>query len=58
LDVATPEKMGKFNPKSDSFQSSLELISALADSEKFKICVAAYPNIHPDAQSAKSDIDM
>ncbi|MEZ8006285.1 MAG: methylenetetrahydrofolate reductase [NAD(P)H] [Amylibacter sp.] len=54
----TPEKMGKFNPKSDSFQSSLELISALADSEKFKICVAAYPNIHPEAQSAKSDIDM
>ena len=44
--------------KTDSFQSSLELISALAGSKKFKICVAVYPNIHPEAQSAKSDIDM
>lgn len=47
-----------FTPIADGFQSSLELISALAGTGRFKIRVAAYPHTHPDAQSPNADIDM
>lgn len=47
-----------FIPTADGFQSSLELISALADLGHFKLRVAAYPHTHPDAQSPNADIDM
>lgn len=47
-----------FVPAKDGFESSLELISALADTGKFKVRVAAYPHIHPEAKSAQADIDM
>jgi len=54
-----PPKSGEgFQPTADGFQSSLELISALADTGKFKIRVAAYPHVHPEAKTDQADIDM
>jgi methylenetetrahydrofolate reductase (NADPH) len=47
-----------FQASEDGFQSSLELISALADTGKFKVRVAAYPHTHPEAANARADIDM
>lgn len=47
-----------FQATKDGFQSSLELISALADTGKFKVRVAAYPHTHPEAENSHADIDM
>lgn len=47
-----------FQPTADGFQSSLELISALADTGDFKVRVAAYPHTHPEAANENADIDM
>jgi methylenetetrahydrofolate reductase (NADPH) len=53
-----PSDGSGFVASQDGFQSSLELISALADTGKFKVRVAAYPHVHPEAKSAQADIDM
>lgn len=54
-----PEVAGEaFQPHPDGFSGSLELISALADMNRFNIRVAAYPHPHPEAQSPQADIDM
>ncbi|GLQ33887.1 methylenetetrahydrofolate reductase [Amylibacter marinus] len=47
-----------FQAKPDGFQSSVELIEALAKQGDFKIRVAAYPHPHPDAKTATADIDV
>ena len=47
-----------FQPTDDGFQSSLELISALANTGDFKVRVAAYPHTHPEAAHSDADIDM
>lgn len=46
-----------FQPHADGFQSSCDLISALAETEKFDIRVGAYPETHPEARSTNADID-
>ncbi len=52
-----PKGQDKFVPHPDGFENSVELIAALADTGKFNIRVGAYPDIHPEAQNARTDVD-
>jgi len=52
-----PKGAAGFAPHPQGFADSCELISALADTGKFKIRVGAYPETHPEATHAKADID-
>ncbi|MGH1414223.1 MAG: methylenetetrahydrofolate reductase [NAD(P)H] [Pelagimonas sp.] len=52
-----PKGADKFEPHTDGFANSVELIEALADTGDFNIRVGAYPDIHPEAANAQADID-
>ncbi|WP_171133317.1 MULTISPECIES: methylenetetrahydrofolate reductase [NAD(P)H] [unclassified Ruegeria] len=52
-----PKGQDKFEPHPDGFANSVELISALAETEMFSIRVGAYPDIHPEARDAQADVD-
>lgn len=52
-----PKGSGGFTAAKDGFSSSVELISALSDTGKFRIRVGAYPEKHPDATDQQQDID-
>ncbi len=52
-----PGGQGTFKPHPDGFADSCELISALADMDKFNIRVGAYPDRHPDAADDNADVD-
>ena len=52
-----PKGTEKFRPTADGFQSSIELIEALADTGKFKIRVGAYPEKHPESGDSAADIE-
>ncbi len=52
-----PKGQDRFAPHPDGFANSVELIEALAETEMFSIRVGAYPDIHPEAQNARTDID-
>ncbi len=52
-----PKGSTGFTPHVDGFNDSCELIEALADTGKFTIRVGAYPEKHPEARSAKADIE-
>jgi methylenetetrahydrofolate reductase (NADPH) len=52
-----PKGSNGFTAKADGFQSSIELIEALADTNKFRIRVGAYPEKHPESSDAQADID-
>lgn len=51
-----PKGAATFTPHPDGFASSIELISALADTGNFNIRVGAYPEKHPEAADQASDI--
>ena len=53
-----PKGVDGFTPHPDGFRSSLELISALAQSGDFTLRVAAYPESHPEAESPTADIEF
>ena len=53
-----PKGVVGFTPHPEEFQSSLELISALAQSGDFTLRVAAYPESHPEAESPAADIEF
>ncbi len=53
-----PKGSGGFRAHAEGFASSVDLISALADTGKFTIRVGAYPEKHPDAVSHQADIDF
>jgi methylenetetrahydrofolate reductase (NADPH) len=46
-----------FCAREDGFGSSVELISALANTGKFDITVGAYPDSHPEAAYEGADVD-
>ena len=50
-----PKGANGFTPHPDGFADSCELISALADMNRFKIRVGAYPEVHPEAASAHTE---
>lgn len=52
-----PKGSNGFRPAADGFQSSIELIEALADTGKFKIRVGAYPEKHPESADSAADIE-
>jgi methylenetetrahydrofolate reductase (NADPH) len=53
-----PPVMGQaFVPHPDGYASAADLVKGLKDIAPFDISVAAYPETHPDADSAQSDID-
>jgi methylenetetrahydrofolate reductase (NADPH) len=52
-----PKGQGAFVPHPEGFANSVELIEALAATDKFNIRVGAYPDRHPDAPSQDADVD-
>jgi len=53
-----PPEAGKhFEPHPDGYKGAAELVEGLRKRHPFEISVAAYPETHPDAASAQSDID-
>lgn len=52
-----PEGQDKFTPHKDGFESSVELIEALASTGQYNIRVGAYPERHPDAPHDGADIE-
>ncbi|MDT0576715.1 methylenetetrahydrofolate reductase [Croceicoccus sp. F390] len=54
-DPTTPG--GRFQPHPQGHASAAELVQALKAIAPFEISVAAYPEIHPEAHSAQSDMD-
>lgn len=52
-----PKGSDGFSPRPDGFQSSVELIEALADTGRFDLTVGAYPETHPEAASAQANVD-
>jgi methylenetetrahydrofolate reductase (NADPH) len=52
-----PKGEARFRPHPDGFANSVELIEALAATGKFTLRVGAYPERHPDAAGAGSDVE-
>jgi len=52
-----PELGTKFVPHPEGYQNAAELVAGLKDLHDFEISVAAYPEVHPDADCAQSDMD-
>ncbi len=48
---------GGYRAPADGFRYASELVAALARLAPFEISVAAYPEVHPEAQSAAADLD-
>ena len=46
-----------FEPHPDGYANAAELVAGLKAIAPFEISVAAYPETHPDAQTAASDLD-
>jgi len=52
-----PADGGRFVPHPQGYASAAELVSGLKSCHDFEISVAAYPEVHPEAVSAESDLD-
>jgi methylenetetrahydrofolate reductase (NADPH) len=52
-----PEQGAKFEPHPDGYASAADLVAGLRALHDFEISVAAYPETHPEAASAQSDMD-
>ncbi len=52
-----PTAGAKFAPRADGYASASELVAGLRAIAPFEISVAAYPETHPEADCAQSDID-
>lgn len=52
-----PKGQDKYQPHSDGFNDSCELVAALAETGKFNIRVGAYPDRHPEAKNDNADVD-
>ena len=54
---APPDAGGIFTPHPQGYASAAELVSGLRAQHPFDISVSAYPEVHPEAASAQSDLD-
>ena len=54
----SPTADGKFTPHPDGYASAAELVEGLQKIHPFEISVSAYPETHPEAASAATDIDF
>ncbi|WP_226622568.1 methylenetetrahydrofolate reductase [NAD(P)H] [Alloyangia pacifica] len=52
-----PKGASGFTPHPEGFNSSIELIEALREAGDFTIRVGAYPDKHPEAPTATSDVE-
>ena len=52
-----PADGGTFVPHQQGYASAAELVAGLKGRHDFDISVAAYPEVHPEAVSAQSDLD-
>lgn len=52
-----PEAGAAFVPHPDGYASAADLVAGLKARHDFEISVAAYPEVHPQATSAQSDLD-
>jgi methylenetetrahydrofolate reductase (NADPH) len=52
-----PKGQTSFVPHPDGFASAAELVAGLRSVGDFEIAVGAYPEVHPEAASAETDID-
>lgn len=52
-----PEQGTQFEPHPQGYRNAAELVEGLRRQHDFEISVAAYPEVHPDATSAASDMD-
>lgn len=48
---------GGFRPHPEGYANAAELVTGLVSRHDFDISVAAHPEVHPDAESAQSDLD-
>ncbi|WP_260482456.1 methylenetetrahydrofolate reductase [NAD(P)H] [Sphingomicrobium flavum] len=48
---------GQFVPHADGYGSAAELVAGLKQVADFDISVAAYPELHPEAQSPETELD-
>jgi methylenetetrahydrofolate reductase (NADPH) len=53
-----PNSDAGFVPHPDGYASAAELVEGLRKLHPFEISVSAYPEVHPEAESAKADIDF
>jgi methylenetetrahydrofolate reductase (NADPH) len=52
-----PETQSRFVPHPHGYGNAAELVDGLTRVADFEITVAAYPEVHPDAPSARDDLD-
>lgn len=52
-----PVAGGRFTPHPQGYTSAADLVAGLIKLHPFEISVAAYPETHPEAESAQSDLD-
>ncbi|HMT41859.1 methylenetetrahydrofolate reductase [Sphingorhabdus sp.] len=53
-----PNAGGQFEPHPQGYASAAELVEGLRKLRPFEISVSAYPETHPEAATAQSDIDF
>jgi methylenetetrahydrofolate reductase (NADPH) len=53
----SPQGVTRYEPHPDGFAYAADLVAGLKTVADFDISVAAYPEVHPEAQSAQSDLD-
>ncbi|HEY6483103.1 MAG TPA: methylenetetrahydrofolate reductase [Steroidobacteraceae bacterium] len=51
-----PQQAGGYRPHPDGFAHAAELVAGLKSLADFDISVAAYPEVHPEADSAEADL--
>lgn len=52
-----PEGMARYQPHPDGYDRAADLVAGLRRLADFEISVAAHPETHPDAASARADLD-
>lgn len=52
-----PQGHARYQPHPDGFAYAADLVAGLKSVADFDISVAAYPEVHPEASSAESDLD-
>jgi methylenetetrahydrofolate reductase (NADPH) len=52
-----PEGQRRYVPHPDGFPYAVDLVAGLGAIHDFEISVAAYPEVHPEARDAESDLD-
>ena len=52
-----PEAGGTFEPHPEGYTGAADLVDGLMKRHAFEISVSAYPEVHPEAASAQSDLD-